>query len=163
VARVEPGYTIEGMAMTREWKSGALAVLVAAGASMAVAWGCGGGGGKATPIRGDKRTELCGSLKQAPEFRCPTGTNRRGKPPPEGNEMWCQRWDGTRHGSYRRFPSGSAAGAAAPAFASDGTVIGEYREGEQQGAWFTWREGAGQTNVAYYEDGKMVQRVHCRP
>jgi hypothetical protein len=124
---------------------------------------CGGGGSAATPIRGDKRAELCGAVKQAPTFYCPAGTNRRGKPPPDGNEMWCQRWDGTRHGSYRRFPPGAAEGASAPEFVTDGAVIGEYREGMQEGAWWTRRAAAADVNVAYYEDGRLVQRVHCHP
>lgn len=118
--------------------------------------------GGAAPIRGEKRTELCRDLSRAPAFHCPVGTSRRGKPPPEGTEMWCQRWDGTRHGSYRRFPPGSAT-VEERTLAADGTVIGEYREGNQHGAWWTWRQGASYVNVAYYDGGKMVQRVHCRP
>lgn len=121
-----------------------------------------GCGGKPAPIRGEKRDELCQSLAQAPTFRCPSGTTRRGKPPPDGAEMWCQRWDGTRHGSYRRFAPGAPAGAAAPDFVTDGTVIGEYREGAQQGAWWIHRERAREVNVAYYDGGELRQRVHCR-
>jgi hypothetical protein len=122
--------------------------------------GCSPGG--AAPIRGEKRNELCRDMGRAPAFHCPGGTNRSGKPPPEGSEMWCQRWDGTRHGSYRRFPPGSAE-VEERTFAGDGTVIGEYREGVQHGAWWTWRPGATYVNVAYYDGGKLVQRVHCRP
>lgn len=122
-----------------------------------------GCGGTPAPIRGEKRVELCQSLRQPPTFRCPSGTTRRGKPPPEGGEMWCQRWDGTRHGSYRRFAPGAPEGAAAPDFVTDGTVIGEYREGAQQGAWWTHRQGAPVVNVAYYDGGELRQRVHCRP
>lgn len=144
-------------------RTSAIAALIA----VALTMGCGAskssGTSEAVPIRGDKRTELCGTVKETPAFYCPAGTARRGKPPPDGNEMWCQRWDGTRHGSYRRFPPGATASAAAPEFVSDGAVIGEYKEGFQQGAWWTRRAGATDVNVAFYEDGKLVQRVHCHP
>jgi hypothetical protein len=86
-----------------------------------------------------------------------------GKPPPDGNEMWCQRWDGTRHGSYRRFPPGAEAGARDPDYVSDGAVVGAYRDGEQQGAWWSRQRGVESVNVAFYEDGKLVQRVKCHP
>lgn len=77
--------------------------------------------------------------------------------------MWCQRWDGTRHGSYRRFLPGAGAEVREPEFVAEGTVVGEYREGEQSGAWWTRRPGASQVNVAFYQNGKLVQRVYCRP
>lgn len=122
--------------------------------------GCGGGG--SAPIEGARRSELCDAVARPPAFTCPSGTQRHGKPPPEGTELWCQRWDGTRHGSYRRFPPGSAA-AAEPDFVSDGTVVGEYRDGQQQGAWWSRRAGVPTVNVAYYDGGKLMQRVTCRP
>jgi len=136
----------------RRWTGLALAAFAA----------CGGGASGAIPIQGSKRSELCESVESPPAFRCPSGTRRHGKPPPEGNEMWCQRWDGTRHGSYRRFPPGAAEGAEEPAFVSDGTVVGEYSEGQQQGGWWTRQPGVEVVNVAYYQDGALVQRVRCR-
>jgi len=125
--------------------------------------GCGGRGGSgSTQIEGATRSELCDAVARPPAFTCPSGTQRRGKPPPEGNEMWCQRWDGTRHGSYRRFPPGADA-AREPDFVGDGAVVGEYREGQQHGAWWSRRAGVPSINVAYYEGGKLMQRVTCRP
>lgn len=137
--------------------------LAAIALAAALASGCAGGGSSAAPIQGARRSELCAEVERPPAFRCPAGTKRFGKPPPEGNELWCQRWDGTRHGSYRRYPPGATGGANAPDFVSDGAVVGEYREGQQHGAWWSRRAGGESVNVAFYESGKLVQRVKCRP
>jgi len=120
-------------------------------------------GGAPTAVQGEKRDMLCLRVSQPPPFICPAGTSRRGKPPPDGKEMWCQHWDGTRHGPYRRFTGSTATGVKAPEFAGDDVVIGEYREGAQHGAWWTRHAGAAEVNVAYYDGGKLTQRVHCRP
>jgi hypothetical protein len=146
------------MAMTRTSLS-AVAIAIAGAGLLGLA--CAGGGSAGQPIQGAKRSALCEEVERPPPFRCPQGTNRRGKPPPDGTEMWCQRWDGTRHGSYRRFPPGAGT-ASEPDFVSDGAVVGEYREGEQHGAWWSRRAGARDVSVAIYQDGKLAQRVRCR-
>ena len=144
-------------------RAAAVAARVAAVAALAAAMAAIACGGAPTAVQGEKRDTLCWRAGHPPPFVCPAGTYRRGKPPPEGKEMWCQRWDGTRQGPYRRFATGSAAGVKPPEFAGDGVVIGEYREGEQHGAWWTRHAGAGEVNVAYYDSGKLTQRVHCPP
>jgi hypothetical protein len=121
--------------------------------------GCGGAPG----AEREAPAEACDEVVRAPRFICPEGTRRHGKPPPQGNEMWCQRWDGTRHGSYRRFPAGSGAGAVEPDFVGDGAVVGEYREGEQHGAWWSRRAGAEAITIATYERGVLKRRATCRP
>jgi hypothetical protein len=151
------------MTTTRTCSPAWLAVIATALAtSIAIAAGCGGGGSGPAPIQGTKRDELCGAVDRPPAFSCPSGTRRMGKAPPDGTEMWCQRWDGTRHGSYRRFLPGSPAGAVEPDFVSEGVVVGAYREGEQDGAWWSRQPGADSVNVAFYDNGKLVQRVKCR-
>ena len=62
-------------------------------------------------------------ISALPSFSCPAGTRKRGKPPPEGTQMWCETKEGLRSGPYRRFPP-SAAGVSEPTFVADGVVVG---------------------------------------
>jgi hypothetical protein len=130
----------------------------------ALAMACGAMGGGSTgdkPIVGKKRGELCESVKQPPAFACPAGTKRRGKPPPDGTEMWCQSKEGARNGPYRRFPP-SAAGVSEPTFVADGVVVGEYKDDRQHGAWWTPRPGTTDVSVQYFEAGQVAQKITCR-
>lgn len=123
--------------------------------------GMGGGSSSDKPIVGKKRGELCEAVKQPPSFTCPTGTSKRGKPPPDGAEMWCQNKEGVRNGPYRRFPP-SAAGVSEPTYVADGVVVGEYKDDRQHGAWWTPRAGVMEVSVQYFEEGKVAQKITCR-
>lgn len=129
-------------------------------ASLLLAAGCGATGDP--PIQGKQRGALCDSVEQPEAFACPAGTKKRGKPPPDGTEMWCERKeDGKRHGPYRRFPPGSS--AAEPAFVGEGVVVGAYADDLQHGAWWTRRPGSPSVSVRYFEGGEVVQTIECRP
>jgi hypothetical protein len=130
-------------------------------ALLAAACGAAGGSTGDKPIVGKKRGELCDAVKQPPAFACPAGTRKRGKPPPEGTQMWCESKDGVRNGPFRRFPPG-ATGVSEPTFAGDGVVIGEYKDDRQHGAWWTSRAEATDTSVQYFEGGKVAQKITCR-
>ena len=134
-----------------------LALPVLAFASILSA-GCGAAEGP--PVQGKKRTEVCDAVKSPPAFICPTGTIRRGKPPPDGNEMWCERKGGVRHGPYRRFPP-TAQGATEPNFVADNVVIGAYSEDKQDGAWWTRRQDLPDVSVSFYSNGELAQRIQC--
>jgi hypothetical protein len=122
---------------------------------------CGGAASSGPPVVGKKRNELCAEVMQPPAFRCPEGSNKRGKPPPDGTEMWCERKGGVRHGPYRRFPPGAEAGE--PAFVGDNVVVGEYAEDRQHGAWYSRRPGVDVVSVKYYQSGDVAQKIDCRP
>jgi hypothetical protein len=125
-----------------------------------LAGACGAMGGGDTPVVGKKRAEVCDAVKSPPAFYCPSGTIRRGKPPPDGTEMWCERKGGIKHGPYRRFPP-SAQGAGEPDFTADNVVVGAYAEDKQDGAWWTRRQGASTVSVAFYQNGELAQRIQC--
>lgn len=130
-------------------------------ALLAAACGASGGASGDKPIVGKKRGQLCDAVKQPPSFICPSGTRKRGKPPPEGTQMWCESKEGVRNGPFRRFPP-SAAGVSEPTFVADGVVVGEYKDDRQHGAWWTPRAGVADVSVQYFEGGKVAQKIVCR-
>lgn len=134
------------------------AILVCA--LFAAACGAMGGSSGDKPIVGKKRGEVCDAVKTPPSFACPPGSHRRGKPPPDGTEMWCEDKEKLRNGPYRRFPP-SAAAVSEPTFVGAGVVVGEYKDDRQSGAWWTSRAGVSDVSVQYFEEGKVAQKITC--
>jgi hypothetical protein len=59
---------------------------------------------------------------------CPPDTIHAGLAPPQGQEEWCQRADGTRHGPARLWHR------LMPRVLAEG----EYRDGQRHGRWVFW-------------------------
>lgn len=79
------------------------------------------------------------STAPAGEPACPAGTVRREREVDGGNERWCARADGTRHGPYA---------STSQQLRSEGT----FADGKMQGAWRIW-SGATLVSEIHYDRG----------
>lgn len=78
---------------------------------------------------------------------CPDGASLVGKPPPAGDEVVCQRPDGTRHGRMTWW-------------SGNGTKLseGEYIDDVPTGHWVVWYENGNRKTQGSYDNGKEVGR-----
>jgi hypothetical protein len=78
-------------------------------------------------------------------IECPPGTARMGAPPPQGEEVWCQKMlDGkpVKDGPFVAYGNGA-----------DRLIQGSYRDGVQEGEWTTWYENGQRSAVDHYRNG----------
>jgi hypothetical protein len=76
---------------------------------------------------------------------CPVGDTLMGAPPPQGEEVWCQKIvDGKaiKDGIFVAYGGGT-----------DRMIQGYYRDGVQVGEWTTWYENGQRSAVDHYRDG----------
>ena len=76
---------------------------------------------------------------------CPPGTTLMGQPPPDGQEIWCQKMvDGqpVKEGPFTLyFPNGSK------------MIEGQYHDGKQAGEWTTWYQNGQRSAIDQFHDG----------
>jgi antitoxin component YwqK of YwqJK toxin-antitoxin module len=76
---------------------------------------------------------------------CPPGTQAMGEPPPNGQEMWCQKTvngQPVKEGPFVLYrPDGSL------------MMRGEYRDGKQNGEWTMWYDNGQKASIDHYKDG----------
>ena len=76
---------------------------------------------------------------------CPPGTTLMGQPPPDGQEIWCQKTVGGRpvkEGPFTLyFPNGSK------------MIEGNYRDGKQVGEWTTWYQNGQRSAIDQFQEG----------
>jgi|GEM_PF-5015320 len=107
---------------------------------------------------------------QTDDARCPEGTSLRGAPPPGGNEVWCARPDGTRHGQHihwqsngrkafeRRYKDGTLHGYWAEwQISGKPWTVGQYKDGKRHGRWMRWNSDST-IRVTEYDDGTRLRR-----
>lgn len=76
---------------------------------------------------------------------CPAGAVLMGAPPPQGEEVWCQKMVGgkpVKDGIFVAYGTGT-----------DRMIQGYYRDGVQEGEWTTWYENGQRSAVDHYRDG----------
>ena len=108
---------------------------------------------------------------QTSDAQCPEGASLRGAPPPDSNEVWCARPDGTRHGQHihwqsngrkafeRRYKDGTLHGYWAEwQISGKPWTIGQYKEGQRHGRWMRWNRD-GTVRVTEYDDGTRLSRT----
>lgn len=128
----------------------------------------------ATTPSADSEFQIESSLFQADwldteEAQCPTGTSLRGAPPPEGNEVWCARPGGTRHGQHihwqsngrkafeRRYNDGTLDGYWAEwQISGKPWTVGQYQQGARHGRWMRWQSDR-RIRVRHYENGVLLK------
>lgn len=97
---------------------------------------------------------------------CPAGTSIQGMAPPMGDEVWCQKPDGTRYGPWTWW-YGEGRPVSQGAYDVNGEPDGEwvgwhengkrkmqgaYRAGKQHGRWTMWYEsGAPSTDIRFVD------------
>jgi antitoxin component YwqK of YwqJK toxin-antitoxin module len=76
---------------------------------------------------------------------CPPGDTLMGAPPPNGQEVWCQKIVNGKPLKDGRFV----------VYADNGgkLIEGDYRDGVQEGEWTTWYENGPKSAVDHYHDG----------
>jgi hypothetical protein len=76
---------------------------------------------------------------------CPPGATLMGEPPPDGQEIWCQKTGGgapVKEGLFRLYyPNGST------------MIEGQYHDGKQIGEWKTWFQNGQQSAIDHYTGG----------
>jgi len=76
---------------------------------------------------------------------CPPGTTLMGQPPPDGQEIWCQKMvDGqpVKEGPFTLyFPNGSK------------MIEGNYHDGKQVGEWTTWYQNGQRSAIDQFQAG----------
>jgi hypothetical protein len=76
---------------------------------------------------------------------CPPGATLMGAPPPQGEEVWCQKIvDGkpVKDGLFIVYGEGA-----------DKLIEGTYRDGVQDGEWTTWYANGQRSAVDHFHDG----------
>jgi hypothetical protein len=66
-----------------------------------------------------------------------------GSGPPKGNESWCAKADGTKHGKYTSWYKGTAIKESE----------GNYRDGKQEGQWTFWHNNGKISSSGEFKDG----------
>ncbi len=140
--------------------------------------GCGGAQSSGSEVVAKTPREACPESIPAPipepqaiaawwndkDAACPKGTMFKGTPPPFGDEVWCEKPDGTRNGPWtwwynddQMLSHGEYDGEGKPhgvwvAWHSNGNrkMHGEYVHGQKQGRWTMWHEnGEPSTNIQF--------------
>jgi len=76
---------------------------------------------------------------------CPPGATLMGAPPPQGQEVWCQKTVGGKAIKYGLFIVYGDGG--------DKLIQGSYRDGVQEGEWTTWYASGQRSAVDHYRHG----------
>ncbi len=80
---------------------------------------------------------------------CPLGTTLKGSAPPFGDEVWCERSDGRRHGPYAWWYDIEGKHKVAD---------GQYEEGQPTGLWVSYYDTGKRKIQGRYEAGKKAGR-----
>jgi len=76
---------------------------------------------------------------------CPPGTTLMGQPPPDGQEIWCQKMvagQPVKEGPFTLyFPNGSK------------MIEGNYHDGKQVGEWTTWYQNGQRSAIDQFQEG----------
>ena len=77
-------------------------------------------------------------------YACPAGAEKKGAPPPDGKELWCES-DGKKNGPYRKWHDDASERVA---------VQGSYKDDKRDGMWRSWYSSGQLMDEGAFIDGK---------
>jgi len=83
--------------------------------------------------------------KSGETYSCPAGDVLKGEPPPNGQEVWCEKTIGGQPVKDGLFIFWTDSGGK--------MIEGQYKDGKQDGEWKTYYETGEKKSIDHYRDG----------